>query len=36
MEGRPKHPDFFGIGSEFKPKLHSIEEVKEWKNIRPK
>jgi len=28
--------DFFSIGSEPKPKLLPIEEVKEWKNIRPK
>jgi hypothetical protein len=33
---KSKHADFFGIGSNPKPKLHSIEEVKDWKNIRPK
>ncbi len=28
--------DFFEIGAKPKPKLLAIEEVKDWKNIRPK
>ena len=28
--------DFFEIGAKAKPKLLAIEEVKDWKNIRPK
>ena len=31
-----RQTDFFSIGVEQKPKIQVIEEVKEWKNIRPK